>query len=94
MILRPLCALPAVLLSVLFLSVPATLAADDDSSFDCRVTVDGVKFDLTQLAGEHTVNKTREMPPSSMINSLRFDLCGDLKKLDYLPERDQVRHLI
>ncbi|KAF9462416.1 autophagy-related protein 27 [Collybia nuda] len=88
---RPLSALPAVLLSLLFISVPLTVAADNDSLFDCRVSVDGAKFDLTQLAGEHTINKTRELPPSTMVDSLRFDLCEDLKKLDKVADRDQCK---
>lgn len=94
MIPRPLCALPAVLLSLLFLSVPIALAADGDSGFDCRVSVDGAKYDLTQLAGEQTINQTHERPPSKMVDSLRFDLCANLKKLDNLSERDQVRRPI
>ncbi|RDB25081.1 Autophagy-related protein 27 [Hypsizygus marmoreus] len=88
MILRPFCTLPAVLISLLLLFAPSA-RADDETPFDCRVTVDGVKFDLTSLAGEHTVNKSRETPPSTIVNSLRFNLCGELKKLEGYTERDQ-----
>jgi hypothetical protein len=93
MILRPLSTLPAALLSLLLLTVPVALA-DEDSPFDCQATVEGVKFDLRSLAGEHTANQTRILPPSSTVDLLRFDLCADLKKAENVDERDQVRHHI
>lgn len=91
MILRSFCHLPTVLLAVLPLFVPSSLA-DDDKPFDCRVTVNNTKFDLTPLAGVHTVNRTRDTYPTITIDSLRFDLCDDLKQLADVPEGDQVRH--
>ena len=90
MILQRCIKLPAVLLSLLFLSV-SSVSADDENLFDCRITVDGARFDLTSLTGEHTLNQTHDLPPTSMIDSLRFNLCGDLKRLDGVPEADQVR---
>jgi hypothetical protein len=66
-------------------------AQDDSSNFDCHLTVGSLKYDLTALAGEHTISRTRETPPSTMVDSLRFDLCGDLKPLEGVKEGDQVR---
>ncbi|KAF9528460.1 autophagy-related protein 27 [Crepidotus variabilis] len=57
--------------------------------FDCHVTVNDLKFDLTSMGGEHILNRTRSTPPTTMIDSLRFDLCADLKRMDYLSEHDQ-----
>ncbi|KAF8161113.1 autophagy-related protein 27 [Crassisporium funariophilum] len=88
MIIRCLCY--EILLAFLCLSYTPAVSAQADTSFDCHVTVDNTtKFDLTSLAGEHIVNRTRETPPSTMIDSLRFDLCADLKALDGLSEHDQ-----
>ncbi|GLB37432.1 putative autophagy-related protein 27 [Lyophyllum shimeji] len=88
MIIRRLCSLPTFLLPLLLLTIPAA-AADDDPPFDCKPTVDGLKFDLTSLAGEHTASRTRSLPPSSSVDILRFDLCADLKKVEDVDERDQ-----
>lgn len=61
-------------------------------SFDCHVMIYNTgTFDLTILAGEHVVNRTRETPPTTMVDSLRFNLCADLKPQSGLPEQDQVR---
>ena len=92
MILRSFSRLPTVLLAVLLLFVPSSLA-EDGKPFDCRVNVNGTKFDLTPLAGAHTVNRTRVTSPTTTIDVLRFDLCDDLKQLADVPESDQVRHL-
>ncbi len=63
----------------------------DDNPFSCHVTAENHEFDLTPLAGEHTINRTRETPPSEMIDSLRFNLCQDLEILENVPPKDQVR---
>ncbi|KAJ3516832.1 hypothetical protein NLJ89_g869 [Agrocybe chaxingu] len=69
--------------SYLLLSVLA------DSPFDCHISVNDVKFDLTKLAGEHTVNRTRTTPPTVTVDFLRFDLCADLKPRGGVAEQDQ-----
>ncbi|KAG6901133.1 hypothetical protein C0995_016691 [Termitomyces sp. Mi166 len=61
----------------------------DGSTFDCRVTSDGVKFDLTSLAGEHTASRKRETPPTSTADILRFDLCAELERQEGVAENDQ-----
>lgn len=58
--------------------------------FDCHVTVDDQKYDLTSLSGEQILNRTRSTPPSTMVDSLRFDLCAELARIPYLPDDDQV----
>lgn len=62
-----------------------------DTPFDCYISLNHTKFDLTSLAGVHVVNKTRETAPTTMIDSLRFDLCAELPTQSDLPESDQVR---
>lgn len=77
------------LVSSLFLFYGA-LYVNADTTFDCKVAIENIKFDLTSLAGEHVVNRTRDTSPSTTIDSLRFDLCNDLKSLEGVPEHDQV----
>jgi hypothetical protein len=60
-------------------------------AFDCHLSVNDASFDLTSLAGEHVINRTRSTPPTTMIDSLRFDLCAELKTIEGLAEHDQVR---
>jgi hypothetical protein len=88
MILRRPTAPPSLLL--LLLCLPLALAQDNTSNFDCHLTTDNLTYDLTALAGEHTVTRTRTTPPSTMVDSVRFDLCADLKTLEGVKEDDQV----
>jgi hypothetical protein len=71
------------------LSVVSVVVRADDP-FDCHLTVDSFKFDLTSLAGEHTLSRTRETPPSSMLDTVRFNLCADLARQTDIAEVDQV----
>jgi len=70
--------------------IHASLA--DDTPFDCLqiVEADGFKFNLTNLAGEHSINQTRKTPPTEMVDSLRFNLCADLVKSEDVADKDQV----
>jgi len=67
------------------------VAQDGDNPFDCRVRTNDLTYDLTPLQGEHTVSRTRDTPPSSWVDSVRFDLCADLKPQDGVAVGDQVR---
>jgi len=66
------------------------MAQDGDNPFDCRVRTNDLTYDLTPLQGEHIVSRTRETPPSSWVDSVRFDLCADLKLQDGVAAGDQV----
>jgi hypothetical protein len=88
MILRPKSPLPLTLITLFFL-LPSLVSADDDP-FSCHIKANSLNFDLTKLAGEHTASRTRDTPPTTMLDSLRFDLCEDLKTLDGVAEGDQV----
>jgi autophagy-related protein 27 len=79
------------LLAIVSISLWASPSLGDDSSFNCHVTAENHDFDLTPLTGEHTINRTRQTPPSEMIDSLKFNLCGDLEILESMPRMDQVR---
>jgi len=69
----------------------ALIAAQSDAPFDCHLTVDSFKFDLTTTSGEHTLSRTRETPPTSMVDSVKFNLCDDLKQQSDISDGDQVR---
>ncbi|KAF5370892.1 hypothetical protein D9758_002033 [Tetrapyrgos nigripes] len=60
-----------------------------DSSFDCKFNIGSTKFDLTSLAKEQTVNRTRETPPTKMKDVFTFNLCSDLQLTDTLGKQDQ-----
>jgi len=77
-----------VLALYLFLLTSGTLA-DEKAGFDCHISASGAEFDLTKLGGEHIVNRTRVSPPTKMVDSLRFDLCAELKPSDEIPKQDQ-----
>lgn len=74
-----------------FLFALGVTAQDGDNPFNCRVRTNGLTYDLTPLQGEHTASRARDTPPSSWIDSVRFDLCADLKLLDGVAAGDQVR---
>jgi len=87
---RPIQHFPSLSLVFLIFSVLALSAkAQDGDTYDCHVTLNGVTYDLTALEGEHTVQRTRETPPSKMVDSVRFDLCGELKQQKDVAESDQ-----
>lgn len=67
----------------------AAVVAEDDRPFDCHIRTGDLDYDLTLLAGEKTVSRRRETPPTSMTDTVRFDLCADLKPQDGVPESDQ-----
>lgn len=62
--------------------------------FDCHVTAGGLTWDLTALSGVQTLRRTRDTPPTSMVDELRFNLCEDLEMLRDVPEGDQASSLL
>ncbi|KAL0575745.1 type II membrane protein [Marasmius crinis-equi] len=82
--------IPQIPRSLLFL-LPITSALGQvtiqESSFDCKFAIENLKFDLTSL-GERSALRTRETPPSKMIDTVFFNLCEDLKEKE-VPKQDQ-----
>lgn len=78
-------------LAFIFVLVSNQFCANADLTHNhCHVTVNDDKFDLSSLAGEQVVSRTHETPPTIMVDSLRFNVCADLKYQTELPEQDQV----
>jgi hypothetical protein len=73
--------------AILLLTARQVLAQD---SFNCHITLDDRKYDLTQLAGEHNVSRVRDTPPTKFRDSVTFNLCQNLNKLEGVPDKEQV----
>lgn len=81
--------LPQTLFALLLLLSSAVHVVAED--FNCQdVKAGGLSWDLTSLSGEHTASRTRETPPTTMLDELRFNLCGNLPELRDVPEGDQA----
>ncbi|KAG2129821.1 putative autophagy protein Atg27 [Suillus bovinus] len=80
--------LPSNLLSLLVLLSSTVLVTAED--FDCHyVSTGGSKWDLTPLKGSHTVSRTRDSPPTTMVDELRFNLCKNLKPMHGVSDDEQ-----
>ncbi|EIW83078.1 hypothetical protein CONPUDRAFT_136231 [Coniophora puteana RWD-64-598 SS2] len=80
------------LFSFFLIWASAVVAIQDDNnadSFSCQFSIGSLKYDMTPLAGPKSVTRERETPPSTMLDSLRFDLCDELPALDDVPQGDQ-----
>lgn len=79
------------LLSVaLILSAALHVFAEDSAPFDCHFSVGERKYDLSALGGTKILSRTRESPPSTYEDELRFNLCADLTEVENRPSQDQV----
>jgi len=60
-------------------------------SIDCeRIRVDGKKFDLSGLAGRHSISiHDTSRPPAEYNTTYTLDLCAPLKKLEGIRNQDQ-----
>jgi hypothetical protein len=64
------------------------------ADWECKFTVSNVgDYDLSRLAGQHTVERTRSTPPTSMIDRVIFDVCNELNQ-SQAPESERVRVLL
>ncbi|TRM69964.1 autophagy-related protein 27 [Schizophyllum amplum] len=73
--------------AAVLLLAPCALA--DDNAFECHFTLEGTQYDLTLLGGEHSIARTRDLPPSTMVDTLRFDVCAELPRQEGVDDRDQ-----
>ena len=60
-------------------------------SIDCdHIRVDGKKFDLSKLAGRHSISvHATSRPPAEYNTTWTVNLCAPLKKLDGIRDQDQ-----
>ncbi|OSX66201.1 hypothetical protein POSPLADRAFT_1132639 [Postia placenta MAD-698-R-SB12] len=76
-------------ISLLLLLSAWASAAEDEGDFSCHVSYNGLKYDLTKIKGQQVVKRTRETPPSTMIDTVVFDLCEGLQPDEGVDEKDQ-----
>ncbi|KAH0827882.1 autophagy-related protein 27 [Lanmaoa asiatica] len=74
---------------VFLLSTAFHAAAQDSGPFDCQFSVGELKYDLSELGGMKVLSRTRESPPSTYVDELRFDLCADLTEMENRASKDQ-----
>ncbi|CAE6373278.1 unnamed protein product [Rhizoctonia solani] len=56
---------------------------------NCVFDFGKVHYDLNLMDGEWTIGRDRSTPPTKMHDELRFNICGDLKKIDDVKDGDQ-----
>ncbi|CAE6432508.1 unnamed protein product [Rhizoctonia solani] len=66
-----------------------TRALSEETPFNCDFTFGGVQYDMHLMNGEWVVKQDRSTPPTTMHDELRFNICGDLKKVDGIKDSDQ-----
>ncbi|KAG8729148.1 hypothetical protein FRC11_009412 [Ceratobasidium sp. 423] len=66
-----------------------TCALGEDTPFNCDFTFGGVQYDMHLMNGEWVVKQDRSTPPTTMHDELRFNICGDLKKVEGVNDSDQ-----
>ena len=76
------------LLWTILLATPGLAFAAD---FDCQFSVENNKYDLRDLAGEHSATHEWDTPPSKTVDRFRWNLCADLNKQEDVADVDQVR---
>ena len=75
------------LLALLFAAANAQL----DSN--CNIAIRDKKYDFSALSGDHTVSRSRSSPPTTMVDTLRFNVCKELSPLEDVDASEQVRIL-
>ncbi|KAI0256035.1 autophagy-related protein 27 [Lactifluus subvellereus] len=71
---------------LLLLFISATSSQPDA---ECHISIGDNKYDFSALAGDHTVSRTRSLPPTSMTDTLRFNICKELSPLEDVDSSDQ-----
>lgn len=66
-------------------------AASSQLDSECHLSVGDYKYDLSALSGDHTTSRTRSSPPTTITDTLRFNVCKELSPLEGVPPGDQVR---
>ncbi|KAI0355747.1 hypothetical protein OH77DRAFT_1436816 [Trametes cingulata] len=80
---------PIARLALLTLVSALASAQDDPKPFDCHITIGDNQYDLTKVAGEHTVSREISVPPSTFKDEVTFNLCADLERKSDVPSEDQ-----
>jgi hypothetical protein len=68
--------------SSLWLLLLLISAASSQPDADCHFSIKDDKYDLSALSGDHTVSRSRSLPPTNMTDTLRFNVCKELTPLE------------
>jgi hypothetical protein len=76
--------------SSLWLLLLLISAASSQPDADCHLSIGDDKYDFSALKGDHTISRSRSLPPTNMTDTLRFNICKDLSLLEGVGSGDQV----
>ncbi|KAH9994009.1 autophagy-related protein 27 [Russula vinacea] len=64
-------------------------AASCQPDAECRMSIGDHMYDFSALSGDHTVSRSRSLPPTNMTDTLRFNVCKELSPLEGVGSGDQ-----
>lgn len=64
-------------------------AASSQPDADCHFSIGDHMYDFSALKGDHTVLRSRSLPPTNMTDTLRFNVCKELSPLEGVGSGDQ-----
>ena len=79
--------------SLLWLLTLLLTAASAQPDSECHILIGDNKYDFSALSGDRTVSRTRSSPPTTMTDTLRFNVCKELSLLEDVSAGEQVRVL-
>ena len=79
-----------VLISLLTLHFARLVHAQVLEDIQIETENGAVRFDLRSLKGDYSLTQTRDLPPTEMLDELRFNLFEELKPRDGIAASDQV----
>lgn len=77
--------------SSLWLLLLLISAASSQPDADCHLSIGDDRYDFSALNGDHTISRSRSLPPTNMTDTLRFNICKELGLLEGVGSGDQVR---
>ena len=77
--------------SSLWLLLLLISAASSQLDAECHLSIGDDKYDFSALQGDHTISRSRSLPPTDMTDTLRFNICKELSLLEGVSSGDQVR---
>jgi len=75
--------------SSLWLLLLLISAASSQLDADCHLSIGDDKYDFNALNGDHTLSRSRSLPPTNMTDTLRFNICKELTLLEGVASGDQ-----
>jgi len=75
--------------SPLWLLLLLVSAASSQPDADCHLSIGDDRYDFSALNGDHTISRSRSLPPTNMTDTLRFNICKELSLLEGVGSGDQ-----